>query len=47
MAEKQKDAPGATEKTLEPKKNKDGLIPGQSVDFATIQRIESKRTKKG
>lgn len=24
-------------------KNKDGLIPGQAVDFATIQRIEKNR----
>jgi len=24
--------------------NKDGLIPGQEVDFATLQRIQSSRT---
>jgi len=24
--------------------NKDGLIPGQEVDFATLQRIQNSRT---
>jgi hypothetical protein len=29
-----------------PDKNQDGLIPGQEVDFATVQRINSERTKR-
>jgi hypothetical protein len=27
-------------------KNEDGLIPGQEVDFATVQRINSERTQR-
>ena len=27
-------------------KNEDGLIPGQQVDFATVQRINSERVKR-
>lgn len=29
----------------EPKLNKDGLIPGQEVDFTTLMRIKSKRNE--
>ena len=29
-----------------PDKNEDGLIPGQEVDFATVQRINAQRTQR-
>jgi hypothetical protein len=29
-----------------PDKNEDGLIPGQEVDFATVQRINSERAQR-
>ncbi len=41
--------PQAEQEATEPKpakRNRDGLVPGQSVDFDTIRRVEAERAKK-
>lgn len=46
MADAKQDTEPKQDEDKKPKLNRDGLVPGQAVDFDTIRQIEAKRAKK-